>query len=175
MSSNDKDEVMALFVSGEIDVLVSTTVIEVGVDVANATVMVIEDADRFGLSQLHQLRGRVGRGADESFCYLISEKDTTDAVRRLEAMEKISDGFELAEIDLDLRGAGHVLGGVQSGQGDLRLGRLPRDAKYVQYAHDIAMKKLMADPTMSSDVNATLAKEMSHFLDENDIDFLFKS
>ncbi len=175
MSSAEKEDVMARFVSGVVDVLVSTTVIEVGVDVSNATVMVVEDADRFGLSQLHQLRGRVGRGAEQSFCFLLSDKDTTDAVRRLEAMETTTDGFELAEIDLDLRGSGHVLGGVQSGQGDLRLGRLPRDAKYVEHAYDVAMKKLTNDPTMSSKENATLTKELAHFLDENEVDFLFKS
>lgn len=175
MSSSEKDEVMAKFVSGDVKVLVSTTVIEVGVDVSNATVMVIEDADRFGLSQLHQLRGRVGRGADESYCFLLSEKDTPEAVRRLEAMESTTDGFELAEIDLELRGAGHILGGAQSGIGDLRLGRLPRDAKYVEHAYDVAMKKLTEDPTMTSSENETLAKELAHFMADNDIDFLFKS
>lgn len=175
MKSEEKDAVMAKFIAGDIDVLVSTTVIEVGVDVSNATVMVVEDADRFGLSQLHQLRGRVGRGADESFCFLCSDKDTMEVVRRLDAMEKTNDGFKLAEIDLDLRGAGHVLGGVQSGRGDLRLGRLPRDAKYVEHAYDVAMKILTEDPTMSSDANKVLAEEVSRLLDENEVDFLFKS
>lgn len=175
MSSKDKEDVMKTFIDGTLDVLVSTTVIEVGVDVSNATVMVIEDADRFGLSQLHQLRGRVGRGGDVSYCFLCSEKETPEAVKRLGAMEKTSDGFELAEIDLDLRGAGHVLGGVQSGHGDLLLGKLPRDAKYVEHARDVAMSKLEADPGMTSKENAVLATEMSRFLDTNEIDFLFKS
>lgn len=175
MSSADKDDVMARFVSGEIDVLVSTTVIEVGVDVPNATVMIVEDADRFGLSQLHQLRGRVGRGSEESFCYLMSEKDSLDVVRRLSAMEKTTDGFELAEIDLELRGAGHVLGGVQSGCGDLLLGQLPRDAKYVEFAYDTAMKILTTDPGLEEEYHQVLAKEVAMLLEENEIDFLFKS
>ena len=175
MNSVDKENVMEKFVNGDIQVLVSTTVIEVGVDVSNATVMVIEDADRFGLSQLHQLRGRVGRGAQNSYCFLISTKETPEALRRLDAMEKTNDGFELAEIDLELRGAGHILGGVQSGQCDLNLGRLPRDSKYVEHAYEVAMKKLTNDPTMSSPENAILAKELGSFLDENEIDFLFKS
>lgn len=175
MSSAEKEDVMKKFISGEIQVLVSTTVIEVGVDVSNATVMVVEDADRFGLSQLHQLRGRVGRGGEESYCFLLSNKDTTEVVRRLEAMESTTDGFELAEIDLELRGAGHILGGTQSGVGDLRLGRLPRDAKYVEYASEVAMKKLTDDPTMTSPENLVLAKELGYFMTDNDVEFLFKS
>jgi len=175
MSSEEKESVMADFVSGKIDVLVSTTVIEVGVDVSNSTVMVVEDADRFGLSQLHQLRGRVGRGSDTSYCFLLSSKDTTNAQNRLDAMETTTDGFELAEIDLELRGAGHILGGIQSGQGDLKLGRLPRDSKYVEHAYDVAMNKLTQDPTMSSKENAVLAVEISRFVDANEVDFLFKS
>jgi ATP-dependent DNA helicase RecG len=175
MKSAEKDVVMGDFISGDLDVLVSTTVIEVGVDVPNATVMVIEDADRFGLSQLHQLRGRVGRGGEQAFCFLCSYKQTPDVIRRLEAMESTTDGFELAEIDLELRGAGHVLGQVQSGSGDLKLGRLPRDAKYIEFARDVAMKKLTEDPQMMLPENKVLAAEMRTFLDENDIDFLFKS
>ena len=175
MTSDEKESVMLEFTSGEIDVLVSTTVIEVGVDVSNATVMVVEDADRFGLSQLHQLRGRVGRGSDSSYCFLLSEKETTNAQNRLDAMEATSDGFELAEIDLELRGAGHILGGVQSGQGDLKLGRLPKDSKYVEHAYEVAMKKLTADESMESKENSVLAVEISTFVDANETDFLFKS
>ncbi len=175
MKSADKEEVMKEFIAGKLDALVSTTVIEVGVDVPNSTVMVVEDADRFGLSQLHQLRGRVGRGADESYCFLISDKETPDALKRLDAMEKTTDGFKLAEIDLEQRGAGFVLGGVQSGKGDLQLGRLPRDAKYVEHAREVAMKILKDDPTMSKEQNQILAKEVASMLDEEEIDFLFKS
>ncbi len=175
MSSEDKEIIMAEFGSGKIDVLVSTTVIEVGVDVPNASVMVVEDADRFGLSQLHQLRGRVGRGSDNAYCYLLTSKETISAQNRLEAMETTNDGFELAEIDLELRGAGHILGGIQSGQGDLKLGRLPRDSKYVQFAYDVAMQKLTNDPSMESKENSVLAIEMSAFVDSNEIEFLFKS
>ena len=108
--------------------LVATTVIEVGVDVPNASVMVIEDADRFGLSQLHQLRGRVGRGAEQSYCFLYeSPEPTEDGARRLQALVEHASGFDLAEIDLDMRGEGHLLGQLQSGRGDFRHARLSRD------------------------------------------------
>ncbi len=120
----DKDAVMASFRAGETDVLVATTVIEVGVDVPEATVMVIEDADRFGIAQLHQLRGRVGRGGDASWCYLLSATDNPDAEQRLSALERTSDGFELADVDLELRGEGTILGERQKGRSDLRLARL---------------------------------------------------
>jgi len=112
-------------------VLVATTVIEVGVDVPNATVMVVEDADRFGLLQLHQLRGRIGRGAHASVCFLLADPRTAEGQARMEAMAASSDGFELAERDLDIRGAGEVFGERQSGWTDLKLGRLPRDEPVV--------------------------------------------
>src|SRR5579875_3321034 len=112
---------MADFRRGLIDVLVATTVIEVGIDVKDATVMVIENAERFGLAQLHQLRGRVGRGSAPSWCYLLSRSTTADARERLGALERTNDGFELAEIDLRLRGEGEVLGARQSGAGSFRL------------------------------------------------------
>ena len=111
---------------GTLDVLVATTVIEVGVDVPNATVMVIEDADRFGIAQLHQLRGRVGRGADQSWCYLLGGGTTPESEERLEAMERTTDGFELAEVDLELRGEGTILGTRQKGRSDLKLASLRR-------------------------------------------------
>ncbi len=115
LPSSEKQQVMAAFRSGELDVLVATTVIEVGVDIPEATVMVIEDADRFGIAQLHQLRGRVGRGGDVSWCYLLSDNDTPEAEARLSAMERTSDGFELAEVDLGLRGEGTILGVAPEG------------------------------------------------------------
>ena len=118
---------MRAFRAGEIDVLVATTVIEVGVDVPNATVMVIEDADRFGLLQLHQLRGRIGRGAHRSSCYLLAEPTTPQGEARMQAMVESGDGFELAERDLAIRGAGEVFGERQAGWTDLKLGRLPQD------------------------------------------------
>ena len=116
--------------------LVATTVIEVGVDVPNATVMVVEDADRFGLLQLHQLRGRIGRGASTSVCFLLADPRTADGQARMEAMVASSDGFELAERDLEIRGAGEVFGERQSGWTDLKLGRLPRDEPVVRRARE---------------------------------------
>ncbi len=122
----DRRATMDAFRRGEVQVLVATTVIEVGVDVPNATLMVIEGADLFGLAQLHQLRGRVGRGAHESFCVLLADPATDEARRRLDAMARTSDGFELAEVDLELRGEGTVLAAKQSGIPDLRHARLTR-------------------------------------------------
>ena len=129
--------VMDQFKQGTLDVLVATTVIEVGVDVPNATIMIVQEADRFGLAQLHQLRGRVGRGAEQSYCLLVSRpKDelTEDAQRRLEALVEISDGFKLAEVDLELRGEGQLLGVRQSGLPDLKFASLTRDRKLVEKA-----------------------------------------
>ena len=126
----DRRDLMARFKARELDVLVATTVIEVGVDVPNATVMIVQEADRFGLAQLHQLRGRVGRGAEQSYCLLVSrprEELTESAVERLEAMVATTDGFELAERDLEIRGEGQLLGARQSGFSDLRFVRLRRD------------------------------------------------
>src|SRR5262245_35022408 len=125
----------------ELDVLVATTVIEVGVDVPNATIMIVQEADRFGLAQLHQLRGRVGRGAEQSYCLLISRarEDLTDtAVARLEALVATNDGFELAEVDLDLRGGGQLLGTRQSGLTDLKFAHLRRDRPLLERARALA-------------------------------------
>ena len=130
LKTAERREVMGAFKRRELDVLVATTVIEVGVDVPNATIMIVQEADRFGLAQLHQLRGRVGRGAEQSYCLLVSrpkEELTEDAVRRLEALVETSDGFRLAEVDLELRGEGQLLGVRQSGLSDLKFARLARD------------------------------------------------
>ncbi|MBA3354749.1 MAG: ATP-dependent DNA helicase RecG [Pyrinomonadaceae bacterium] len=135
MKPAEKDEVMRRFVTGEIQVLVSTTVIEVGVDVANASVMVVEHAERFGLSQLHQLRGRVGRGAEKSYCALLtSDKRTSVAEERLGIMEQTSDGFLIAEKDLEIRGAGELLGTKQAGLPEFRIGNLFRDQQILEQA-----------------------------------------
>ncbi len=135
MKPEEKDEVMRQFVSGEIKILVSTTVIEVGVDVSNASVMVVEHAERFGLSQLHQLRGRVGRGAEQSFCLLLaSEKQTEVARERLGIMEETNDGFRIAEKDLELRGPGEILGTRQAGLPEFRIANLVRDLDILQAA-----------------------------------------
>jgi len=137
----ERRSVMASFKAGELDVLVATTVIEVGVDVPNATIMIVQEADRFGLAQLHQLRGRVGRGAEQSYCLLVSrarEELTEGASERLEAMVATTDGFELAERDLEIRGEGQLLGARQSGYSDLRFVRLRRDQKLLERARDVA-------------------------------------
>ncbi len=137
MKPAEKDEVMGTFSSGELDVLVSTTVIEVGIDVANASLMVIEHAERFGLSQLHQLRGRVGRGAEQSFCVLLTgDKKTTVARQRLGIMERSSDGFEIAEKDLEIRGQGELLGTRQSGLQSFRVANIVRDLDILSTARD---------------------------------------
>jgi len=135
MKTADKEEVMRRFVAGEIDILVSTTVIEVGVDVPNASAMVVEHAERFGLSQLHQLRGRVGRGAERSYCVLLtSDKKTAVANERLGIMAKTNDGFVIAEKDLELRGPGELLGTKQSGLPEFRVASLVRDQQFLEGA-----------------------------------------
>jgi ATP-dependent DNA helicase RecG len=133
----ERRELMTRFKAGDLDVLVATTVIEVGVDVPNATIMIVQEADRFGLAQLHQLRGRVGRGAEQSYCLLVSRsKDelTETATARLEALVATTDGFELAEVDLELRGAGELLGTRQSGLTDFRFARLMADRPLLELA-----------------------------------------
>ncbi|HXH87016.1 MAG TPA: ATP-dependent DNA helicase RecG [Gaiellaceae bacterium] len=150
-------ELMASFNARELDVLVATTVIEVGVDVPNATIMIVQEADRFGLAQLHQLRGRVGRGAEQSYCLLISRaKDelTESARERLEAMVASTDGFELAERDLEIRGGGQLLGARQSGLSDLRFARISKDLALLEQARDVA-RSLPAE-TMAAEVVALL-------------------
>lgn len=174
MKSVEKEAVMGAFRSGALDVLVSTTVIEVGVDVPNATVMVIEDAGRFGMAQLHQLRGRVGRGSERSYCYLLSgEDDSEDAVARLAALESSSDGFELAEIDLELRGEGTILGSRQNGRSDLRLARLSSDADLMGMANELAGRIVGADASLQA--RQDLADELLLTLDPAEVAFLFKS
>jgi ATP-dependent DNA helicase RecG len=137
----ERRELMAQFKARELDVLVATTVIEVGVDVPNATIMIVQEADRFGLAQLHQLRGRVGRGAEQSYCLLISrprEELTDNAQERLQALVDSSDGFELAEKDLELRGEGQLLGTRQSGLPDLKFASLTRDRDLLARAREWA-------------------------------------
>jgi len=145
MRSHEKAEIMGRFAAGEIDVLVSTTVIEVGIDVPNATLMVIRDADRFGLSQLHQLRGRVGRGSDRARCILVTDDPSEDARRRIDAMLASNDGFELANADLDIRGQGTVFAGSQSGAADLKLGDILRDTALLAAAQEVATRAVDHD------------------------------
>jgi ATP-dependent DNA helicase RecG len=150
MSSTQKDQTMAAFQAGEIDVLVATTVIEVGIDVPEATALVVLDADRFGLSQLHQLRGRVGRGSTPAVCLLVSEAEPgTPAALRLEAMERTTNGFELAEVDLQTRREGQILGDTQSGSSSLRLVRLAQDAELVLDARAAAEQIVTSDPDLT--------------------------
>jgi ATP-dependent DNA helicase RecG len=156
----EKEDIMTAFRDGEIDVLVSTTVIEVGVDVSNATMMIVLDADRFGLAQLHQLRGRVGRGAHQSYCILVANPRTDDGKARLRAMTQNSDGFALAEEDLRLRGPGEFQGTRQSGLPEMKVADLLRDAEACQLARQEAFSLIAADPSLKSPENRLLAAEI---------------
>ncbi len=149
MKPKEKDGVMERFRAGEVHILVSTTVIEVGVDVSNASVMVIEDANRFGLSQLHQLRGRVGRGAQQSYCILLADLANEEAEERLRVMVETSDGFRIAEEDLRLRGPGDILGTRQSGALDLRVADLLKDGAVLERARQAAQRLIADDPELS--------------------------
>lgn len=166
----DKEDVMAAFRAGEIDVLVSTTVIEVGIDIPNATVMVIEDADRFGLSQLHQLRGRVGRGSHPGTCVLLADPTTAEGEARIKAMVRTNDGFELANEDLRIRGQGTVFGMRQSGMTDLRLADILRDVHLLEIARREAFALVERDPDLSG--FPELAEEISALLG-SDVEYLF--
>ncbi len=176
VSPAEKEQTMDLFRSGSIHVLVATTVIEVGVDVPNATVMVILDADRFGIAQLHQLRGRVGRGAQQSWCYLVGSAITSDGEARLEALVRSTDGFELAEVDLDLRGEGTLMGQRQKGRNDLKLASLRRDRAWVERARQVAIEVLDDDPDLVDPAHLGLAAELDLFLgDDESSEYLLKS
>lgn len=171
MSSAEKEVTMEAFRARELDVLVATTVIEVGVDVPNATVMVVLDADRFGIAQLHQLRGRVGRGEHASTCWLMTTSE--DANPRIEALVASTDGFELAEIDLELRGEGTLMSSAQKGRSDLRLASLRRDRELIEQAREVAFRIIDDDPELAqSDV---LRSEVTLLLSEREGDYLTKS
>lgn len=171
MTPKEKGEIMESFRAHKLDVLVSTTVIEVGVDVPNATVMIIEDADRFGIAQLHQLRGRVGRGQHKSYCYLVSlvEGDVTN--ERLEAVSSSTDGFYLAEKDLEIRGEGTIMGRQQKGRSDLKLASLAKDRDLVESAQLIAKELINNDPSLRG--YPQIAQEMSVYLDQAESEYLF--
>jgi ATP-dependent DNA helicase RecG len=162
MKTQEKEIAMKHFVGGRAHILIATTVVEVGVDIPNASVMVIESAERFGLSQLHQLRGRVGRGADQSYCILMSShKLTNEAKKRIDIMTRTNDGFEIAEMDLKLRGPGDIEGTQQSGiPFDLKIANLAQDGQLIQFARDIATKILEDDPDMEKPINQILHKEL---------------
>ena len=160
LSNAEKQKTMEAFRAGEVQVLVATTVIEVGVDVPNATIMIVEDADRFGLSQLHQLRGRVGRGAANSQVFLISNSQTPVALDRLAAMERTDDGFELATYDLSLRREGDILGNKQHGASSLKLVNVIRDSAVIEAAHSDAAALLERDPQLQELTHKALAREV---------------
>jgi len=168
MKPEEKDFEMQRFIKNETQILLSTTVIEVGIDVPNATVMVVENAERFGLSQLHQLRGRVGRGGEQSYCILMSgNKLTTESKQRLDAMVSTNDGFEIANIDLKLRGPGDLQGTQQSGILDFKLADLIRDEKLVAYTRNLAMNLLDNDPDLSKPQNAPIARYLAELMRRN--------
>ncbi len=159
MKPADKEFEMNRFAKGETQILVATTVIEVGVNVPNASVMVIESAQRFGLSQLHQLRGRVGRGAEKSYCLLVADdKLSADGRKRLQTMCDTNDGFRIAEVDLELRGPGDMMGTQQSGMLDLKLADLAQDSKVLQFARNTALTMLDEDPNLEMDKNVLVKK-----------------
>ena len=160
---------MSKFRARKFDVLVSTTVIEVGVDVPNATCMIVLDADRFGIAQLHQLRGRVGRGSIASRCWLVRQNPHV-GMERVDALVKSTDGFYLAEVDLELRGEGTLMSTAQKGASDLKLASLRRDEKLIAAAREAAFEIIDADPSLkrnrelASEVNLLLAREEKEFL-----------
>ena len=156
MSSKDKDKIMKDFKNKKIDVLVSTVVIEVGVDVPNATVMVVEDADSFGLSQLHQLRGRIGRGEHDSYCILLANPKDEAALERLKAIEGTLDGFKIAEADLNIRGPGEFFGTRQHGLPEIRFGNILKDFGIMEKARAEAFSIVADDPNLAKESHRLL-------------------
>lgn len=173
MHPSEKQHVMDSFRNGELNALVSTTVIEVGVNIPNATAMVILGAERFGIAQLHQLRGRVGRGSFQSICYLVSNSHTSETDARLQALVDSNDGFHLAEIDLELRGEGTVMGAEQKGRTDLRIASLRRDKEWVSHARNAA--NALLDLAQQGEDISLLIEEMDLFFKEEKVEYLFKS
>jgi ATP-dependent DNA helicase RecG len=162
MKPDAKEFEMQRFVKGETHIMVATTVIEVGVNVPNASVMIIESAERFGLAQLHQLRGRVGRGAEQSYCVLMSgNKLSSEGKLRLETMVKTNDGFEIAEVDLKLRGPGDIQGTQQSGLLNLKLADLAKDGQILQMARNEAVEILKEDPNLQLQKNTRLINALN--------------
>ena len=170
MKSKEKDAVMTAFAAGELDVLVSTTVIEVGVDVPNAALMIVENADRFGLSQLHQLRGRVGRGKHQSYCVLVTATRSQDSRERLRVLSKTNDGFKIAEEDLRLRGPGDFFGSRQHGLPQLGIADLAGDMRVLKEAQTAAEELLRADPGLTEPEHAgLLARVKRLFAEQGDV------
>ena len=170
MNNEDKDYEMQRFIENKTQILVSTTVIEVGVDIPNATVMIIESAERFGLSQLHQLRGRVGRGKHESYCFLITgHKKTKESKIRMETMEKTNDGFIIAEKDLELRGPGNIMGTQQSGEMPLKITNLVSDSKLILKIRKLVEKIMSKDPRLENENNLLILKNVKMIIEKKDI------
>ncbi len=174
MRTEEKEEIMDNFSRGNVDILISTTVIEVGIDIPNATVMLIEDAHRFGLSQLHQLRGRIGRGGERAYCLLISNPKTDEGMKRIKAIEDYASGFKLAEIDLEIRGEGQLFGVKQSGLPDLRLAKLTTDQDVIIEARKEAFAIIDRDPHLEFPENALLLHELKKAYKDN-ISWLFEA
>ena len=168
MKSKEKEEAITRFKNGDMQLLVSTTVVEVGVDVPNAVIMMIENAERFGLSQLHQLRGRVGRGRDQSYCILLSDARGELTRRRLEVMCKTNDGFAIAREDLNLRGPGDFFGVRQHGLPTLKLADLLTDTIVLQRAQEAAREILSADPDLSLPEHKPLLSKVEKMMREVD-------
>ena len=158
MNPDEKESVLNRFSKNKINILVSTTVIEVGIDVPNATVMLIENAERFGLTQLHQLRGRVGRGSDQSYCILVRRNFTNTSIERLKVLEKTNDGFELADKDLELRGPGEFFGLRQSGFLNFKIADMVIDGEIIQFARETAIQTIKNDPSLKEDINKGVRK-----------------
>jgi ATP-dependent DNA helicase RecG len=173
MKAQEKREVMAAFRAGETDVLVATVVVEVGVDVPNASAIVVEGSERFGLSQLHQLRGRVCRGLHPPKCFLVADPRTEDASRRLEALVRYQDGFKLSEVDLAIRGEGTLFGSRQSGMPDLKVAKLLRDVDILVEARREAFALVAGDPTLKDPIHRPLRREVRELLGA-DVEWLFK-
>ena len=171
MKAKDKDAVMSDMVAGKINVLVATTVIEVGVDVPNAALIIIENAERFGLSQLHQLRGRVGRGSHKSYCVLVSDNDSEEVRARLSIMKKTNDGFKISEEDLRLRGPGDFFGSRQHGLPEMHVADLGADIGVMQKAQNEARLLLAQDPELSAPEHSTLRRSVERMLLANSDSF----
>ncbi len=167
LKAKDKNEIMQSFVAGNIDILVSTTVIEVGVDVPNAALMIVENADRFGLSQLHQLRGRVGRGQHKSYCVLVSDTDNEQSMSRLKVMTKTNDGFKISEEDLKLRGPGDFFGSRQHGLPAMHVADLGSDMNVLQTAQQAAQELLLSDPELTAPEHRALRNAVEHLFEIN--------
>ncbi|MBI4744877.1 MAG: ATP-dependent DNA helicase RecG [Actinobacteria bacterium] len=174
LKQSEKEKVMGEFRNGELDILISTSVIEVGVDVPNATVMLIEDAERFGLAQLHQLRGRIGRGEHKSYCILFADLLTEEGKNRMKAIVNCTDGFKLAEADLEIRGEGQLFGPRQSGLPDLKLAKLTKHIKILNHARREAFEIIESDPLLSKEEHQSTLKEIKNKF-ASSLDWLFNA